>query len=159
MRAIARLLEKRKLADDTLVIFLADNGWIQDPKPIGPHRARNNRPTTAGCGRRSWCAGRARPPRELRHPRQRDRHRTHDPQSGRDLTRKPERDGVNLLDEQAVSSRPAIFGEIFTHNAVDIHDPSSSLRYRWVVAGDWKLIVPDRRNEPNGVVLLVRPGA
>jgi uncharacterized sulfatase len=61
-------------------------------------------------------------------------------------------DGINLLDAQAVSARPAVFGEIFTHNAVDIHDPSSSLRYRWVVAGDWKLIVPDRRNEPDAVV-------
>ena len=35
---------------------------------------------------------------------------------------------------------------------MDIHDPSSSLRFRWVVAGDWKLIVPDRRNEPAAVV-------
>ena len=41
-------------------------------------------------------------------------------------------EGVNLLDEQAVAERTAVFGEIFTHNAVDIHDPASSLRYRWV---------------------------
>ena len=47
-----------------------------------------------------------------------------------------------------------IFGEIFTHNAVDIHDPASSLRYRWVIAGDWKLILPDRRNAPEGCVEL-----
>ena len=63
-------------------------------------------------------------------------------------------EGVNLLDEKAVAGRPAIFGEIFTHNAVDIHDPASSLRYRWVVAGDWKLIVPELRNVPDGVVEL-----
>ena len=63
-------------------------------------------------------------------------------------------EGINLLDEKAVSGRPAIFGEIFTHNAVDIHNPASSLRYRWVIAGDWKLIVPDRRNVPDGGVEL-----
>jgi uncharacterized sulfatase len=34
---------------------------------------------------------------------------------------------------------------------VNIHDPASNLRYRWVIAGDWKLIVPDRRQVPNGV--------
>ena len=62
--------------------------------------------------------------------------------------------GVNLLDPQAVAAPPAIFGEIFTHNAVDILDPRSSLRYRWIVAGDWKLIVPERRNEPAATVEL-----
>jgi uncharacterized sulfatase len=62
--------------------------------------------------------------------------------------------GVDLLDERAVAARPAVFGEIFTHNAVDIDRPASSLRYRWVVAGGWKLIVPDLRNAPDGVVEL-----
>ena len=47
-------------------------------------------------------------------------------------------EGVNLLDAKAVSERRAIFGEVFTHNAVNIHDPASGLRYRWVIAGDWK---------------------
>jgi uncharacterized sulfatase len=59
-------------------------------------------------------------------------------------------EGVDLLDQQAVGNRRAIFGEVFTHNAVDIDQPASSLRHRWVLAGDWKLIVPDRRNEPDG---------
>ena len=44
--------------------------------------------------------------------------------------------GVNLLDDSAVERRKAIFGEIFTTNAVDIHRPASSLRYRWAIAGD-----------------------
>ena len=35
-------------------------------------------------------------------------------------------------------------------NAVDIRRPASSLRYRWAVAGDRKLIVPDPRNAPDG---------
>jgi uncharacterized sulfatase len=63
-------------------------------------------------------------------------------------------EGINLLDEKAVSGRLAIFGEVFTHNAVNIHDPASSLRYRWVVAGDWKLIAPDRRHVADGIVEL-----
>ena len=67
-------------------------------------------------------------------------------------------EGVNLLDERAVTGRPAVFGEVFTHNAVDIDEPASSLRYRWVIAGDWKLIVPDRRNVPDGVVELYDVG-
>ncbi len=70
------------------------------------------------------------------------------------LEPQPGMEGVNLLDEKAVAGRPAVFGEVFTHNAVNIHDPASSLRFRWAVEGDWKLIVPERRNEPDGVVEL-----
>ena len=35
--------------------------------------------------------------------------------------------GVDLLDERAVTARAAVFGEVFTHNAVDIDRPASSL--------------------------------
>jgi uncharacterized sulfatase len=62
--------------------------------------------------------------------------------------------GLNLLDPSAVEARRAIFGEIFTHNAVDVQRPSTSLRYRWTIAGDWKLILPARRNEPDAPVEL-----
>jgi uncharacterized sulfatase len=55
-----------------------------------------------------------------------------------------------LLDETAAAKRQAIFGEIFEHNAVDIHKPASSLQYRWVIEGDWKLIVPAKQNVPKG---------
>jgi arylsulfatase A-like enzyme len=62
--------------------------------------------------------------------------------------------GMNLVDESALSRREAIFGEIFTHNAVDIDRPATSLRYRWVIAGDDKLIVPAPRNTPDATVEL-----
>jgi len=69
---------------------------------------------------------------------------------------KPTREmsGVDLLDERAVAGRKAILGEVFEHNAVDIHRPASSLRYRWVVAGDWKLILPAARNSADAEVKL-----
>ena len=147
-------LEKRKLADDTLVIFLADNGWIQDPE--GDRYAPRSKQSPYDGGLRT--------PILVRWPGKAAPQRCDIPVSAIDIAPTILRaagllpqagtDGVNLLDRQAVASRRAIFGEIFTHNAVDIHKPSSSLRYRWVVAGDWKLIVPDRRNEPKAVVEL-----
>jgi uncharacterized sulfatase len=57
--------------------------------------------------------------------------------------------GVNLLDAKAVAARHAIFGECFTHNAVDLGKPASSLRWRWVIDGNWKLMLPDAHNEPD----------
>ena len=62
--------------------------------------------------------------------------------------------GINLLDEQAVAARRAIFGECFTHNAVDLDRPAANLRWRWTVDGDWKLIVPDTINEPDASIEL-----
>ena len=56
--------------------------------------------------------------------------------------------GVNLLDAQALADRKAIFGECFTHNAVDLERPAANLRWRWTIEGSWKLIVPDATNEP-----------
>jgi uncharacterized sulfatase len=56
--------------------------------------------------------------------------------------------GIDLLDEAAVKARSTIFGECFTHTAVDLSKPASSLRWRWLIAGRWKLMVPDATNEP-----------
>jgi uncharacterized sulfatase len=61
--------------------------------------------------------------------------------------------GLNLLDEAALKGRNTIYGECFTHNAVDLNNPAANLRWRWVVQGDWKLIVPGV-NEPKGKVEL-----
>jgi uncharacterized sulfatase len=147
-------LERRALTHDTLVIFLADNGWIQDPEADRYALRSKQSPYDGGL----------RTPILVRWPGKAAPRTCDTPVSAIDiaptilkaagLVPQAGTDGVNLLDAQAVSARPAIFGEIYTHNAVDIHDPSSSLRYRWVVAGDWKLIVPDRRNEPTGFVEL-----
>ena len=57
--------------------------------------------------------------------------------------------GVNLADAKAVASRTAIFGEQYRHNIADVDAPTRSLENRWIIAGDWKLIVPNPKNLPN----------
>ncbi len=147
-------LDSRQLADDTLVIFLADNGWIQDPQ------ADRYAPRS----KQSPYDGGLRTPILIRWPGKLVPRTSETPVSSIDVAPtllkasglEPPRgmEGVDLLDERAVAARPAVFGEVFTHNAVDIDRPASSLRYRWVVARGWKLIVPDLRNAPDGVVEL-----
>jgi arylsulfatase A-like enzyme len=147
-------IESRKLTGNTLVIFLADNGWIQDP---GADRY-------APRSKQSPYDGGLRTPILIRWPGKVAPRTCDTPVSAIDIAptvlkaagveTASSLQGVNLLDLAAVSGRRAIFGENFTHNAVDIHHPASSLRYRWVVSGDWKLIVPNRRNEPARVVEL-----
>ena len=36
-----------------------------------------------------------------------------------------------------------------TAHAADLNDPAASLRWRWVIDGQWKLIAPHARNEPD----------
>ena len=59
----------------------------------------------------------------MRFARQRDRPGT-DHLEGRPPEAAGRMEGLDLLDEQAIAARPAVFGEIFTHNAVDINDPA-----------------------------------
>jgi uncharacterized sulfatase len=62
--------------------------------------------------------------------------------------------GINLLDDEALAHRKSIFGECFTHNSKDLNNPAASLRWRWMIEGDWKLIVPDPKNEATSRVEL-----
>ena len=62
----------------------------------------------------------------------------------------------------ALASREAIFGEVFTHSAVDIHRPRANLQYRWCIRGNWKLIDPESSRVRDEMVqlydLAVDPG-
>ncbi len=136
------------------MIFLADNGWIQDA----------DADRYAPRSKQSQYDGGLRTPILVRWPAKVRPAISDRPVNSIDLAPtilaatglKPAAgmQGVNLFDESALARRAAIFGEIFTPNAVDVDRPATSLRYRWVVAGDWKLIVPAPRNTPNASVEL-----
>lgn len=143
-------LDRRKLTEETLVVYVTDNGWIQDPK--ADRYAAKSKQSPYDGGLRTpimvrW-PGRVKPRKSERLAISLDIAPTLLAAAGL----KPDKDmpGVNLLDDDALAARKAIFGECFTHNAVDIHDPASSLRYRWTIEGSWKLIVPAGRNEAKG---------
>jgi putative heme-binding domain-containing protein len=147
-------LDERKLAENTIVVYVTDNGWIQDPH--GNNYAPKSKQSPFDTGLRT--------PITLRLPGKIKPRVSDDLAISIDLaptllklcgiSPTAEMQGIDLLDDAAVAARKQIFGEIFTHNAVDVHDPASSLRFRWTVAGDWKLILPNPANEPNSVVQL-----
>jgi len=143
-------LDKKKLAENTLVVFVTDNGWIQRP----------DSPRYAPRSKQSPNEGGIRTPIMLRWPgRIEPKTDGQTPVISIDLAPtilnacglKPtsEMQGVNLLDTEAPQRREAVFGEIFTHNAVKVNQPASSLRYRWCIRQEWKLIVPQAANEPD----------
>ena len=147
-------LEKEKLSENTIVVYVTDNGWIQNP----------DAPRYAAKSKQSQYDGGLRTPIMVRWPGKIAPKRSEALASSIDIlptlldaagVKRPEGlPGVSLLDAEAVNSRKAIFGECFTHNAVDLAKPESSLRWRWVIEGDWKLIVPAHGNEPGAPVEL-----
>jgi uncharacterized sulfatase len=143
-------LDAKKLSNDTIVVYLADNGWIQNPD--GPRYAPKSK--------QSPYDGGVRTPIMLRWPGHITPRQSQELAMSIDLAptlliaaglKPPDGlPGVNLLDEMAVKGRNAIFGECFTHNAIDLDNPAANLRWRWMIEGDWKLIAPDPVNEPGG---------
>lgn len=58
--------------------------------------------------------------------------------------------GIDLLDRQAVEARDAVFGDLYGHDMpAPIEEPLNGLYYRWIIAGDWKLIVPNSELSPD----------
>ena len=142
-------LDEKKLADDTIVLYLTDNGWIQ--------RADNGR--YAPRSKRSQYDGGLRTPIMVRWPgkvKPEDR-----PELANSIDLAPTilkacglaptkaMQGIDLLDDTALAKRKSTYGAIYLHNAVDIHKPSANLTYRWLINGDWKLILPHKENVTN----------
>jgi len=136
-------LDKKDLAKDTLIVYVCDNGWIN----------QQNRSAYAPKSKRSQYDGGTRTPIMFRWPGKiepkMDKRRLCNsidlaPTILAACGLKPTADmqGLNAMDDAAVTAREAIFGEIFEHDIEHMTDPAPSLKWRWVIDGDWKLIVP-----------------
>jgi len=156
--ALLDRLDRGGLAGSTIVFYLADNGWIQDPR--GPRSIRSKlTPHDGGI----------RTPLMIRWPGKVAPGRRDEPVLSIDivptvlallgLPARTELPGIDILDAEAARRRPAVFGECFGHNFVDIDDPETSLLHRWEVEGRWKLIVHrDPASPPELYDILADPG-
>jgi len=144
-------LEQRGLADNTIVVYVADNGWIQDPE----------RPRYAPKSKQSPYDGGLRTPIMIRWPGKVQPNMSDDLAQSIDIVptllhalgaRTPEAlPGIDLLSSAATADRQALYGECFTHNANNLDVPRENLRWRWIVRGEWKLIVPNPALETEGI--------
>ncbi|TWT31515.1 sulfatase family protein [Blastopirellula retiformator] len=143
-------LDEENLADNTIVIYVCDNGWINQ-KDASKYAPRS---------KRSQYEGGVRTPIMVRWPgHAKPQINSTELASSIDIVptvltavgieKQPEMEGIDLLDAKAVAARDAIYGEIFEHDVRAMDDPVKSLRFRWVIEGPWKLIVPYAPNEPN----------
>lgn len=145
-------LDERGLRENTLVVYVADNGWIQ-PTPDTELPPGWDHPF-AQKSKRSPYDGGVRTPILLRWPGRIAPARHETPVSSVDLaptilsacgvSPAEEMPGQNLLDVigGAKPAGEAVFGAIFEHDVPDLDDPAAGLLSRWCREGDWKLIAP-----------------
>ena len=144
-------IDDRGLREDTLVVYVTDNGWIQrTPATQVPPGWRTS---FAPRSKQSPNEGGTRTPIMLRWPGKIKPADRSEVVSSIDLAptilaaagMKPPRElpGINLLEvcQGKPTGREAIFGESYAHDIADINDPSKSLLYRWCIRGRWKLIL------------------
>ncbi len=138
-------LEKRGIRENTLIVYVGDNGWIQHPERNGYDARSKQTPYEGGIRQPtlySW-------PGTLK-PETRD-----ELVSSIDIfpttlaaagARQPAIPvpGLNLLDAMKTGKkikRDTIFGESFAHDIADIENPEASLLFRWCIQGKWKLLL------------------
>lgn len=141
-------LDREGLAENTIIVYVSDNGWITDPK-TGRFAPKS---------KLSPYDGGLRSPIMIRWPGKLAPAMSDTPVSSLDFfptilkacgTPVPkDLPGIDLTDASAVAARKTLEGACFTHNFVDQEDPASSLRWRWMLEDGWKLIVPAPQNEP-----------
>jgi len=140
-------LDEKKLRENTLILFVIDNGWIQDPRDKNKFDVRSKRsPYDAGLRTPiliNW-PGKVKPARHEDLVTSLDLPPTILTACGVAPTKTMQ--GVSLLDiatgKEKSLSRDAVYGEIFTHDAAALDKPELSMTHRWIRQGDWKLILP-----------------
>ncbi len=148
-------LDAQQLSDNTMVLYLTDNGWINrlDASQYAPK------------SKRSQYDGGVRTPIMVRWPGHTTARRDDEtlvssidlaPTILRAAGVAPAADlpGLDLLDATALAGRDTIYGEILQHDVQHMTDPRASLLYRWVISDQWKLIVPEPAQVPDGTVEL-----
>lgn len=138
------ILDEQGVRDNTLVVYVTDNGWIQNPEKRG-YAPRSKQTAYEGGIRTpilySWPA-KLKPTERSELVSSIDIVPTILSAAGADVP--TDLPGLNLLPAMRDTTpveRTAIFGEGFAHDIADIYKPEASLIYRWTIAGRWKLLL------------------
>lgn len=138
-------IEKKGLLENTLFVYVADNGWIQKANGEG-YAPRSKQSANEGGIRQpilfSW-PGTIKPgKRGEQLCSSIDMLPTALAAAGSPIPETPP--GLNLLPilkSGEPTSRKECFGETFAHDVANIDKPEDTLLYRWVVEGKWKLLL------------------
>ena len=146
------LIDNKGLTENTLFVYVCDNGWVQNPNKSTYMRNSKRAPYDLGIRTPimyKW-AGKIKPKMD-------DRTVT----SSIDMVptvldilgiEKPKNlPGISVLDEKALSERQGVFGEVYAH---DFDTIENSMYYNMAIFPPYKIIVPDPVRKPKEIVQL-----
>lgn len=145
-------LDKKGLKDNTLIVYVSDNGWVTNPTQAERFLPRSKQsPGESG----------VRTPIIFSLPGKFQAQMRPELVSSIDIVPTilgaagiavpgglPGQNLYANMQQQTGIDRDTLYGEGFAHDMADIDDPEASLLYRWVIEGNWKLILSyDGKNE------------
>ncbi|MEN8966482.1 MAG: sulfatase [Polaribacter sp.] len=146
------MFEEKGLTENTLFVYVCDNGWAQNPKKDGYLKHSKRAPYDMGIRTPimyKW-KGKITPKMD-----------NSTISSSIDMVptvldilgiEKPENlPGINVLDEKALNERKGFFGEVYAH---DFETIENSMYYNMAIFPPYKIIVPDPVRKKNEVVQL-----
>ena len=143
-------LDEKELRDNTMVIYICDNGWAasstnaDDPnQKLWKSYAQRSKASPYENGTRtpimiSW-PGHMSAGRNANIAQSIDLFPTIAAAAG--LKSPAGLPGINLLDDEALTSRQVVFGVCSAVHNMTVGDPDDTLKYLWCIEGDWKLLL------------------
>ncbi|MFC2124087.1 sulfatase [Bacteroidota bacterium] len=141
---LINFLEVKDLRENTLIYFICDNGWIQQPDGSGFDFGSKQSPMDGGIRTPimfSW-PGKLKPDTREEFISSIDLFPTILNIAG--IQQPSNLPGLNLWDELITGKaieRDMIFGEGYGHNMIEKDNPETSLAYLWCIEDNWKLIL------------------
>lgn len=146
-------IDDRGLGENTLFVYVCDNGWIQDPDTPNRNAPRSKTSPYEGGVRTPMMfrwTGHINPKMDtVTMVSSIDMAPTVYAACG--IEAPAALQGINVLDKETLLARKEIFCETYSHDYSTI---DSSLQYRIIIANPWKLILPDPDNLPEEEVQL-----
>ena len=146
------LIENKGLTENTLFVYVCDNGWAQNPDKSGYLKHSKRAPYNMGIRTPIMYKWKGKIT-----PKMDDKTIT----SSIDMVptvldvlgiEKPENlPGVSVLDEKALAERKGVFGEVYAH---DFDTIENSMFYNMAIFPPYKIIVPDSVRKKGEVVQL-----
>ena len=137
-------IDKKGQSDNTLVIYVTDNGWIQNPAKNGYAPRSKQTPYEGGIRTPimfKW-PGQLKPGERSELVSSIDIYPTILAVAGCEIPADlPGLDLSGAMQSEAKLERDQIFGEGFAHDIADIERPEATLLYRWTIKGKWKLLL------------------
>ncbi|EPR67734.1 Arylsulfatase [Cyclobacterium qasimii M12-11B] len=149
-------VEEKGLSENTLVVFVTDNGWIQDPN-VPNKFVKGSKQAPQDMGIRTpiiykW-PGKIKPKMDHSNLTSSiDMAVTTMAAVGLDPL--PDMHGINVMDKKALKKRKEIYSMDFSHDMKGVDVPEETLESRILITSPWKIIVPGVANEDTQEVLL-----